>query len=225
MIKLHYLNNSRAQRILFMLEEMGVPYETEVFKREKNLAPTSLKNIHPLGKSPVITDGNLTIAESGAIIEYLAEKYGKGTMIPEGEFDDPDVLAYKYWIHYAEGSLMPLLVMKLIFDRINNAKMPFFVKPIAKRIVGQVMTSYLAPNIDTHMGYVENHLFSQKWFAGNSFSAADVQMIFPLEASVRQEEIAEKYPNIKAYVERVHARPAYQRALAAGEPYAFATKN
>lgn len=208
-----------------MLEEMGTPYETEVFMREHNLAPPSLKKIHPLGKAPVITDGDLVIAESGAIIEYLAEKYGKETMIPAGGFDSQAVLDYKYWLHYAEGSLMPPLVMQLIFNRIKTSKMPFFVKPIAKGIVQKVEESYLGPNISTHMGFVDDYLSKNEWFAGDSISAADVQMLFPLEASVNQKGFAAQYPNIAAYVKRLQARPAYQRALDAGEPYAFAGKS
>ena len=225
MLTIHHLRIGRSIFTVWLLEELGVEYNLVEYLRhpETMRAPPELKDIHPLGKSPVVVDGDNTIAESGAIVEYLVDRYGDGRMAPPA--GSPERLRYTYWLHYAEGSLMPLLVMKLIFDRINNAKMPFFVKPIAKRIVGQVMTSYLAPNIETHMGYVENHLFSHKWFAGDTFSAADVQMIFPLEASVRQKEIAENYPNIKAYVERVHARPAYQRALAAGEPYAFANRS
>jgi glutathione S-transferase len=186
MIKVHYLNNSRAQRILFLLEEMGTPYQTEVFLRENGLAPTSLKNIHPLAKSPVITDGELVLTESGAIIEYLAEKYGKDTLVPAGAFDSPDMLAYKYWMHYAEGSLAPALIMQLSF--------------------------------------VDNYLSTHEWFAGGSFSAADVQIIFPLEGAARQKGASED-PHISAYVDRVQARPAYLRALDAGEPYAFANKN
>ena len=156
MITVHYLNNSRAQRILFMLEEMGVPYETNVFKRVDGLAPKSLKEIHPLGKSPVITDGEHTIAESGAIIDYLAKKYGRDSLLVSGEPDDPAVLNYHYWLHYAEGSITPLLVMKLIFDRIENAKVPFFVKPISRGIVNQVMSSYLGPNMGTQFAFVED---------------------------------------------------------------------
>ena len=224
MITVHYLNNSRAQRILFMLEEMGTPYQINVFKRVKGLAPESMKQIHPLGKSPVITDGELTIAESGAIIEYLVEKYGQAPLQVSGEPDDPAVLNYRYWMHYAEGSLAPLLVMKLIFDRIKNAKVPFFVKPVARGIVKQVTDSYLGPNLSTQLAFVNDYLAKHQYFGGDDISAADVQMLFPLEGAASQEGFGEQYPHIATYVDRLQSRPAYQRALAAGEPYAFAKK-
>lgn len=222
MITVHYLNNSRAQRILFILEEMGVPYEINLFKRVKGLAPESMKQIHPLGKSPVVTDGDLTIAESGAIIEYLVNKYGHGPLLVSGAPDDPAVLNYRYWMHYAEGSLAPLLVMKLIFDRIKNAKVPFFVKPIARGIVKQVTESYLGPNLSTQLSFVNDYLAKNEYFGGEVMTAADVQMLFPLEGAMSQGEIRETYPHIAAYVDRMQSRPAYQRALEAGEPYAFA---
>ena len=224
MVTVHYLNNSRAQRILFMLEELGTPYEINVFKRVGGLAPDSMKKIHPLGKSPVITDGANTIAESGAIVEYLAEKYGKDSMKVDGEPDDPAVLNYHYWLHYAEGSLTPLLVIKLIFDRIENAKVPFFVKPISRGIVKQVMTTYLGPNMSTQFAFVEDYLSQNRYFGGEQLSAADVMMLFPLEGAMNQKDFAEKYPSILDYVKRMQARPAYQRALEKGEPYAFAQK-
>lgn len=224
MITVHYLNNSRAQRILFMLEELGTPYEINIFKRVDGLAPESMKKIHPLGKSPVITDGEHTIAESGAIIEYLGEKYGKESMMVEGEPDDPAVMNHRYWMHYAEGSLTPLLVMKLIFDRIENAKVPFFVKPISKGIVNQVMTSYLGPNLNTQFAYVEDYLGNNQFFGGERMTGADVMMLFPLEGAMNQKAFAEKHPNMLDYVKRMQARPAYQRALEAGEPYAFTQK-
>ena len=224
MITVHYLNNSRAQRILFMLEEMGTPYEINVFKRVEGLAPEGMKKIHPLGKSPVITDGDNTIAESGAIVEYLATKYGQDSMVVSGEPDDPAVLNYRYWMHYAEGSLTPLLVMKLIFDRIENAKVPFFVKPISKGIVKQVMTSYLGPNLGTQFAFVEDYLGKNEFFGEDRMTAADVMMLFPLEGAMAQPAFAEKHPNMLDYVKRMQARPAYQRALEAGEPYAFTQK-
>ena len=224
MITDHYLNNSRAQRILFMLEEIGAEYETNVFKRVKGLAPASLKKIHPLGKSPVITDNGATIAESGAIIEYLAAKYGPQMMVT-GEPDYPAVLNYRYWIHYAEGSLMPLLVMKLMFDQIKNAKVPFFIKPVAKGIVKQVMDRYLGPTLNSQLAFVEAHLSSHEYFGGDSMNAADVQMLFPLEGVAVQADYKNSYPNIVEYVTRLQARPSYQRALSAGEPYAFEVKS
>ena len=222
-ITVHYLSNSRAQRILFMLEELGVPYELELYYRHKKtqLAPERLKEVHPLGKSPVITDGDLTLAESGAILEYLATKYGEQKLIPAGGNANPTYLQYKYWLHYAEGSLMPLLVTKMLLDRIY-AKSPPDVKGIAKRLHAPVLKGYLMPSIQTHLDFVESHLAQNEWFAGEQFTAADVQMSFPLESVIFSASSPDKYPNIKAWVEKIHARPAYQRALAAGEPYIYA---
>ncbi|MEM8858212.1 MAG: glutathione S-transferase [Chloroflexota bacterium] len=222
MIIVHYLNNSRAQRILFLLEEMGLDYETNIFKRVGGLAPEAMKKVHPLGKAPVITDGEHTIAESGAIVEYLAEKYGKESMVVDGDPDDPAVLNYRYWLHYSEGSLAPLLVMRIIFDRIENAKVPFFIKPVSKGIVSQVMKSYLGPNLKNQFDFVEEYLSNNQFFGGERFNSADIMMLFPLEGAMSRPEFAEKYPNIRDYVTRMQARPAYQRALEAGTPYAFA---
>ena len=222
MITVHYLNNSRAQRILFMLEELGIEYETNVFFRVNGLAPPNLKEIHPLGKSPVITDGDLKLAESGAIVEYLANKYGKDSLLVEGEPDDPAVLNNRYWMHYAEGSLTPPLLVNIIFNRIKHAKVPFFVKPISNRIVEQVMSSYIGPNITAHFGFVEDYLSNNEFFGGDRLTTADVMMLFPLEGAMTQKSLQEQYPKCFAYVNRMQARPSYQRALEKGEPYDFA---
>lgn len=221
MITLHHLNNSRSQRILWMLEDLGLPYEIKPYQRNPvtELAPESLKKVHPLGKAPVITDGDLNLAESGLIIEYLAETYGRDKLWPS----DPKTLwQCKYWLHYAEGSLMPLLVMRLIFDKINSSPMPFFIKPVAKGISDQVNKAYLGPNLRTHMEYIEKHLAANDWFAGKNFSAADIQMSFPLEAAESRRALVGEYPNIRAWVQKIHAMPAYQRALKAGGPYDYA---
>lgn len=223
MITVHHLNNSRSQRVLWMLEELGVDYEIQRYERdpETMLAPASLKKVHPLGKSPVITDDDLTIAESGAIIEYLAHTYGKDSMLPE-----PGTQAWldcSYWLHYAEGSLMPPLVMRLVFEKIKTSPMPFFIKPVAKGIAGKTNQMFIGPQIRTHMDFVENHLKDNSWFLGERLSAADIQMSFPLEASVARGIVEKKSrPNIVAWVERMHARPAYQRALEKGGEYDFA---
>lgn len=222
MITVHHLNNSRSQRILWMLEELEVPYQIQRYQRDPKtmLAPESLKKIHPLGKSPVITDGDLVVAESGAIIEYLAHTYGKNTMLPEG--GGQAWLDYTYWLHYAEGSLMPPLVMRLVFQKIKSSPMAFFVKPVAKGIANKTIETFIGPMIKTHLDFVESHLAKNTWFLGDNLSAADIQMSFPLEASVARGIVGKNRPHINAWVERVHARQAYQRGLEKGGEYDFA---
>ncbi|HUP92668.1 MAG TPA: glutathione S-transferase [Solimonas sp.] len=217
MITVHHLNNSRSQRVLWLLEELGVPYEVRRYQRDArtSLAPPELKTVHPLGKSPVITDGGDTIAESGAIVEYLAGKYGGGRLVPAQ--GTPAHLRYVYWMHYAEGSLMPLLVMRLIFGRIPKA-VPALLRPIGRKIVQGVEGGYLSPNIKLHLGYVEAELGKSTWFAGEELSAADIQMSFPLEAAAARGG-AGLGPKVQAFLARAHARPAYQRALEKGGPY------
>lgn len=217
MITLHHLENSRSQRVLWLLEELGVDYEIRHYKRhpKSSLAPPELKAVHPLGKSPVITDGNLTIAESGAITEYLIDTYGEGRFkAPAGT---PEALRNTYWMHYAEGTLMPLMVMTLIFNRVEQA--PFIVRPIAKAISGQVRKAYLGPNIQNNLAFIEAELGKSTWFCGEHLTGADFQMIFPLEAAAARSGIGDSHPNIRAYVDRVHALPAYQRGLEKGGPY------
>ena len=220
MITVHYLNNSRSQRVLWLLEELGVPYEVKRYQRNAKtmLAPPELKAVHPLGKSPVITDGERTIAESGAIVEYLVERYGQGRFAPAPGTEA--WLRYRYWLHYAEGSIMPLLVMKLIFNQIPKAPMPFFVKPVARKIVDTVDSAFLGPNLRTHLGYIEDELGKSTWFAGEELSGADFQMSFPLEAAAARGGDGAR-PKSAAFLERIHARPAYRKALEAGGPYAL----
>lgn len=218
MITVHHLNNSRSQRVLWLLEELDLPYEVKRYERDAktSLAPLELKAVHPLGKSPVITDGSLTVAESGAILEYLVDKYGSGRLKPTGE---QDALRYRYFLHFAEGSAMPPLVMKLVFNKIKRSPMPFFVKPIAKGIADKVLASFVQPNIDNQLRFLEAELAARPWFAGAEFSAADVQMSFPLEAAAARGGSLDGFPKIQAFLARIHARPAYQRALERGGPY------
>jgi glutathione S-transferase len=216
MIIVHHLNNSRSQRILWLLEELGLPYEIKRYERNKKtmLAPAELKAIHPLGKSPVITDGDLVIAESGAIVEYLVKKYGAGKLKPA---DEKNALLYTYWLHYAEGSLMPPLLLSLIFTKIETSS-PFFIKPVALAISGQVKKLFIGPNIKTHFDFLEDELSKRQWFAGNEFSAADIQLSFPIEAAATRGLLDER-PKLKAYLNAIHARPAYQKALERGGKY------
>ena len=219
MIIVHHLNNSRSQRILWLLEELGLDYEIKKYQRDPKtmLAPAELRAIHPLGKSPVITDGDTMVAESGAIIEYLIERYGNGRFIPAA--GTPDKLLYTYFLHYAEGSAMTPLLMKLVFDRVETSPMPFFVKPVAKGIAHKVKSSYIMPQIVQHLSYLEAELGKRTWFAGSEFSAADIQVSFVLEAASARGGLGEKYPKLFDFLKRIHARPAYQRALERGGKY------
>ncbi|MFM9901341.1 MAG: glutathione S-transferase family protein [Polaromonas sp.] len=221
MITLHHLNNSRSQRILWLLEELGVPYEIKRYQRDAKtmLAPPELRAIHPLGKSPVITDGDVCVAESGAIIEYLIERYGQGRLIPAPS--TPQRLRYTYWLHFAEGSAMPPLLLKLIFDKIETSPMPFFVKPIAKGIAGKVKQSFIAPRIAENLDYMEAELGKATWFAGDTMTGADIQVSFVLEACAARGGLNESRPRLMAFLQRIHALPAYQRALQQGGAYSI----
>ncbi len=219
MVTIHHLENSRSQRILWLLEELGIEYEIKRYERDKKtgLAPPELIAIHPLGKSPVITDGKVTVAESGAIIEYLVGKYDDGRLLPAA--GTPARMAYTYWLHYAEGSFMPLMIMSLIMGRIETAPMPFFVKPIARGIVAKVRAGYLGINITRHLAYMEKELDKSIWFCGDTLSAADIQMSFALEAAAVRTDLSQNCPNLAAFLERMQALPAYQAALEKGGPY------
>ncbi len=218
MITVHHLNNSRSQRVLWLLEELGLEYDIKFYQRDPKtmLAPQSLRDIHPLGKSPVITDGDLTIAESGAIVEYLVERYGNGQFIPAA--GTPERLRYRYWLHYAEGSAMPLLLMKLIFSRLPKS-VPGLIRPVARLICNGVLGRMVDPQLKRHLHYLEGELSKSTWFAGNTFSAADIQMSFPVEGARSRGGLDGHYPNLLKYLEAIHGRPAYQRALERGGPY------
>jgi glutathione S-transferase len=222
MLVVHHLNNSRSQRILWLLEELGVPYEVKRYERnpETMRAPDTLKAVHPLGKSPVITDDGVTVAETGAVIEYLIEKYGAGRLIPAA--GTPDRLRYTYWLHFAEGSAMSPLLMKLVFTRIGEAPLPFFIKPVVKKIVATANSSFIDPELKKVFDYIEDELGRSTWFAGEEITAADVQMSFPLEAAATRAGLDHTRPKTMAFLERIHARPAYRRALEKGGEYAYA---
>jgi glutathione S-transferase len=219
MIIVHHLNNSRSQRVLWLLEELGLAYDIKHYQRDPKtmLAPPELTKVHPLGKSPVIEHEGNIVAESGAIIEYLVEKHGNDRLVPPA--GTPDKLRWRYFMHYAEGSLMSPLLMKLVFDKVESSPAPFFVKPIKSAIVQKVMSSFVQPNIDRHLAYLEAELANRDWFAGNEFSAADIQMSFPLEAAAARGGLGAGHPRLQAFLQRIHARPAYKRALERGGPY------
>jgi len=224
MIVVHHLNNSRSQRILWLLEELGVAYEIRRYERDAKtmLAPPELLQVHPLGKSPVITDGDITVAESGAIVEYLIDTYGEACGLRPAR-GTADWRRYTYWLHFAEGSAMPPLLMKLIFMRIKSTPMPFFAKPIARGIADKVLSSFVDPNLDRQTAFMEAELAKAPWFVGERLSAADVQMSFPIEAAKQRGGLSpEKTPRLLDWLARAHARPAYQRALERGGQYDFA---
>lgn len=223
MITVHHLNHSRSQRILWLLEELGLEYTLQRYERDPKtmLAPASLRAVHPLGKSPVITDGELTIAESGAIVDYLIERYGAGRLAPAA--GTAERLRYTYWLHYAEGSAMSPLLLKLVFDKIETAPMPFFVKPIAKAISAKTKSSFIEPQIRQHLDYLEAELGKSQWFAGGEFSGADIQLSFPLEAAAARGGLDAGRPRLLDFLKRIHARPAYQRAIERGGEYSILT--
>jgi glutathione S-transferase len=221
MLVVHHLNNSRSQRVLWLLEELGVPYEVKRYERDARtmLAPPSLIAIHPLGKSPVVVDGDVTVAESGAIIEYLVDKYGERRLIPPP--GTAQRLRYTYWLHYAEGSAMSPLLLKLVFDRVAANPAPWPVSAIARRIAATVTNAFIAPNLKRHLDFIETELGAHPWFAGEQFTAADVQMSFPLEIAVARAGLNAGHPKSMGFLERIHARDAYKRALERGGKYAY----
>jgi len=221
MIIVHHLNNSRSQRVLWLLEELGVPYEVKRYQRDPAtmLAPPALFAVHPLGKSPVIVDGAVTVAESGAIIEYLIDHYGGGRLIPP--LGTPERLRYTYWLHYAEGSAMPPLLLKLVFDRVENGPVPWPISIVARGISATVKKVFIGPQLKLHLDYMEADLAAHPWFAGDEFTAADVQMSFPLEAAASRAGLNASRPHLAAFLDRIHARDAYKRALERGGPYSF----
>lgn len=222
-ITLHHLENSRSQRVLWLLEELGLPYELRLYKRnpKTSLAPPELTQVHPLGKSPVITENGNTVAESGAIIDYLldahAARQGRSYLRPAP--NTPERLRFVYWLHFAEGSAMPYLLMKLVFEKVKQAPVPFFVKPVVKGIAAKVDRTFLMPNITRQLAFIETELTTQPWFAGDEFSAADIQMSYPVEAAALRVGLGSTHPRIVDWLARIHARPAYQKALQAGGPY------
>jgi glutathione S-transferase len=217
-VTVHHLNNSRSQRVLWLLEELGVPYEVKHYQRDRRtmLAPPELLKVHPLGKSPVITDGEHTVAESGAILEYLVDRYGQGRFRPRA--GSPQALRYTYWMHFAEGTAMSPLLMKLVFDTIER-QAPLLVRPIAAGIARQVKARVVQPNIDRQLAYMEAELGKSTWFAGDELTAADVQMSFPVLAAHARGGLDGRYPRLQAFLQRIQARPAYRKAIEQGGPF------
>ena len=217
MITVHPLDNSRSQRALWLLEELGLPYEIRAYKRDPKTmqAPPELKAVHPLGKSPVVVADGVTLAESGAIIEYFVEREG-GKLRPAS--GTPERLDYTYFLHYAEGSAMPLMLMKLVFATIPKRPMPFFVRPIARGLSQKVQQTFLDPQIRTHLDFLEAHLTRHTWFAGEAFTAADIQMSFAVLAGLARGSAGQRYPRLQGFIQRIQDRPAYRQAIVRGGP-------
>ncbi|MFZ1962761.1 MAG: glutathione S-transferase [Roseiarcus sp.] len=220
MIVVHHLDHSRSQRALWLLEELGLDYEIRHYARdpETMLAPASLMAVHPLGKSPVIVDGDKTLAESGAILEYLVETYGAGRFAPPP--GSQNRLRYAYFMHYAEGSLMPPLAMKLVFTQLPR-RAPLLARPIAGAIASKALASYVDPQIERHLDFLEGELEHRPWFAGDAFSAADIQMSYPLEAAASRAGLDARRPKLWDFLQRIRERPAHARAVAKGGPTAL----
>jgi glutathione S-transferase len=217
-ITVHHLQNSRSQRVLWLLEELGVPYEIKYYDRdpETKLAPPALKMVHPLGKSPVVVDDGHTLAETGAIVEYLIDRHGGDTLRPPPGTDAR--LRFTFWLHYAEGSAMPPLLLKLIFLMLPR-RSPALLRPLVGRIAAKVQTMLIDPQVVLHMDYWETELERSTWFAGEEFTAADIMMSFPVEVAATRAGGFYERPKLAAFLDRIHARPAYQRALERGGPF------
>jgi glutathione S-transferase len=207
MIRVHHLNNSRSQRVLWLLEETGTPYDVVRYERDKKtmLAPQELRRVHPLGKSPVVEDDGKIFAETGLIVEYLVHRFGPDLAPPR---DSEPYWRYKYWLHYAEGSLMPPLLLKLVITRLG--------------LLGLPARPFVNAQLKLHLDYLEGELEKAPWFAGADFSAADIMMSFPLEAARARAGLDETRPKLMNFLQRIQARPAYQRALEKGGPYRYA---
>ena len=222
MIVVHHLNNSRSQRVLWMLEELGIDYEVRRYERLPNmLAPPELKVVHPLGKSPVIedTDTGIIVAETGAIVEYLAGLKPEAGLKPAP--GTAEARLWTYWLHYAEGSAMSPLLLKLVFSALPK-RTPALMRSIVRTVAAKADASFIDPQIRSHIAWWEAELARRPWFAGDQFSAADIMMSFPVETAAVRAPYGAEAGHVKAFLERIHARPAYQRALERGGPYAYA---
>lgn len=220
MITVHHLNDSRSQRVLWLLEELGLPYEVKRYQRDPATmrAPPELRAIHPLGKSPVIDDGDIRVAETGAIVEYLLEAHGQGRLRPPAGTET--ARRFTYWLHYAEGSAMPPLLLKLVFAQLPK-RSPGLVRPLVKAIAAKAQSGFVDPQLKTHADFWEAELARSEWFAGDAFTAADIMMSFPVETAAQRAFRRQDRPRLDAFLTRIHARPAYQRALERGGPYAY----
>jgi glutathione S-transferase len=212
-VVIHHLEWSRSIRVVWLLEELGVPYQLRSYARDPktSLAPKALRAVHPLGKAPVVEDEGRVYAESGAILEHLAERYGPTDLVPPSQ--TPEREACRYWLHYAEGSLMPLLLLKIVFQKLKEPPVPLPLRPLTATLGKVFDRQYLDEQLERHASYIDEHLADRRWFAGEQLTLGDIQMSFPLQAGSERSEILGKKPNIADYVRAVHDRPAYRRAL------------
>jgi len=219
MITVHHLNHSRSHRVLWLLEELGVEYEIRRYERDPVTlrAPSSLRGVHPLGKAPTVVDGGTTLAESGAVLETLLERHGGGRLAPAA--GTPERERYTHWMHYAEGSAMPALVLRLIFMQMPRQPMPALARPVVRTLARTVIDTFVQPQIDEHLAYMESELAKATWFAGPDFTAADIQLSFPIEAAAAAGSVDARHPRLRAYVQRIRERPAYRNAIDRGGPY------
>ena len=220
MLTVHHLDNSRSLRVLWMLEELGLAYELKQYARDPKtmLAPPELRQVHGLGKAPVLQDGTRVLAESGAILDYLADSYDSERVLSPAPLPaaSDERMAYRYWLHYAEGSAMPPMLLTLVMSRIRSAPMPFFAKPIARAIADKAEKGFVGPQRRLHLDWMEQRLADSPWFAGKRFTAADIQMSFPIQAAAsRGDGLADK-PALRGFLQRIEQRPGYQRAVARG---------
>ena len=212
MITLHHLENSRSIRILWLLEELGVEYQLEHFRRDRDsdLAKNDFKKLHRLGKAPILTDGDLVLIESAAIIEYLIDTYANGRFKPH--VATPERISYNYWMHAAEGSAMNLATVSLVLNRMDS-RVPFIIKPILKMVTKKVRESYIKPGMANFIDYIEEQLSQSSWFAGKEFSGADIQMGFVMTVLQARGGLDDKYPNAMRWLEQMAERPAFQAAM------------
>lgn len=215
-IIVHHLEQSRSHRILWLLEELEIPYELKTYARERDMrAPASFKKLHPLGKSPIVEIDGAVLAESGAIVEELIDRFGP-ELRPEPGTEDHR--RYRHFVHYAEGSLMPTLLVRLITHKVKEAKLPFFVRPIANGIVDKIDAAYTQPELDNHLRFLEGALEGRDFFASDALTGADVLMSYPVAAMSERAGLGAGQPNLVAWLERIGDRPAYQRAVERGGP-------
>ncbi len=225
MIVVHHLADSRSQRLLWLLEELGLDYQVKRYERDPKtyLAPKALKALHPLGKAPLLQDGDILLAETGAIVEYLIDTYDTGGHLHPLR-GTPAGRQFTFWMHYAEGSAMPPLLLKLVFSQLPH-RAPALMRPVVKAIAAKANAGFIDPQMQTHFRFIEDSLAQTGWFAGANFSAADVMMSFALEAAATRGLDLAHFPNIARFLNAIHARPAYTAALAKGGDYAYAPKN
>ncbi|QBX37004.1 glutathione S-transferase [Brevundimonas sp. S30B] len=220
MITVHHLADSRSQRVLWLLEELGLPYEVKRYERDPKtmLAPPELRAIHPLGKSPVVDDGDIRVAETGAIVDYLLDTHGQGRLKPAP--GTAEARRFTYWLHYAEGSAMTPLLLKLVFSQLPK-RAPGLMKPVVNAIAAKAQSGFVDPQLKSHVDYWDAELGKSEWFAGDAFTAADIMMSFPVEAGASRAFRRQDRPRLDAFLKRIHDRPAYQRALERGGHYAY----